>query len=177
MDDALARSSLIEHLQEREVSRLLEIGIRRQLKSGEYLFRLGDDAESLFVVLKGEIDLCFPLSFDGLIKDVRTESMHPGDTLGWSSLVKPYRFTQSARVSKDSEVVGFSRTELTRLFEDSPHSGCAFLGKLCEIIALRLSSLQAVWARGLQRAVSGGHGVNGFFDQAAPPESALGPDR
>lgn len=164
------KSELIEGLEDDEVVRLAAIGKRRPLKSGEYLFLLGDNAERLFVVSRGMIDLCFPLSFGGVIRDVKAESLSPGDTLGWSSLVKPYRFTMSARAAEDAEVIGFSRTDLSRLFEDSPHSGYAFTKKLCEIIARRFLNLQAVWARGLQRAVASGLGPDGVPGAALTPE-------
>lgn len=170
MKEILKESELFEGLDDEGLSSLAAIGKRRSLSAGEYLFLLGDNAERLFIVSRGNVDLCFPLSLDGVIKDVRIESVSPGHIVGWSGLVKPYRFTFSARASEEAEVIGFSRTDLSLLFDAVPHSGYVFTRKLCEIIGHRFLNLQALWARGLQRAVTGAFGPTGAAEVTSSPE-------
>ncbi|MBI4585384.1 MAG: Crp/Fnr family transcriptional regulator [Planctomycetes bacterium] len=158
MEEVLRRAELFDGLCDDEVSRLAAIARPRSLRAGEYLFLLGDNADKLYVVLKGSMDLCFPLSFGGVIKDITLESLPSGRTLGWSSFVKPYRFTLSARAAEATELIGFPRTELVRLFDAFPRIGYLFSHKLSEIIGRRLLNLQALWARELQRAVASGLG-------------------
>lgn len=152
--EILKKAELFQGLDKDELSSLAAIGKRRSLNAGEYLFLLGDNAESLFIVARGRMELCFPLSLGGVIKDVRIETVARGEPVGWSSLVKPYRFTFSARAPEDVEVIGFSRTDLSRVFEAVPHGGYVFTRKLCEMIGHRFLNLQALWARELQRTVA-----------------------
>ena len=153
MDVLFDQGALFEGLGEEGVRRLSGIATRRTLEADEYLFLLGDNADHLYLLTKGKVDLCFPMPLRGVVKDVAVESVGVGQALGWSALVKPYRFTLSARATKPSEVVGFSRRDLLDLFEAEPATGCAFFTKICEIVGLRLHTFQALWVRELQRAL------------------------
>lgn len=151
MDELLRQTVLFQDLSDDEVQRLVAIATSRTLRSGEYLFLLGDAADRLYVVSKGQVDLCFPISLGGAMNDISVESATPGKICGWSSLVKPYRFTLSARVAEPSEVIAFTRTDLLQLFDDEPRIGYAFLTKISELVGVRLLRVQALWVRELQR--------------------------
>src|SRR5512139_3173872 len=94
------------------VRRLSAIGRARALAEGDYLFLLGDTAEYLYVVMTGTVDLCLPMRLGSAVKDIPVESAGAGRALGWSALVKPYRFTLSARAAEPSTVIGFARGDL-----------------------------------------------------------------
>ena len=132
----------------------MSIANRRHVCTGEYLFLLGAAAEQLYVVLDGGLDLCFPLSIGGEMKDVPVETAGVGNVLGWSCLVKPYRFTLSARATQGSEVAAFARRDLLELFESEPRLGYAVMRRVAELVGLRLLQLQAMWARELQRSMA-----------------------
>jgi CRP-like cAMP-binding protein len=156
MDAVLRRSHLLEGLDEVHVSRLTALARRRSLEAGERLFELGAEADRVFVVVEGTIELCVPLSIYGTIQEIAMESKGPGSALGWSAFVKPYRFRLSARATGPATVASFDRESVARLFEDDPSFGCRFLGRIAEIISERLLRIQVLWARELQRAVAGG---------------------
>ena len=129
-------------------------GARRVLEPGDYLFLLGDDADRLYVVAKGVVDLCFPINVGGAMKDISVESATAGKTLGWSALVSPFRFTLSARAAEASEVISFTRADLLRFFEAEPRIGYDFLTGISEIVGIRLLKVQALWVRELQRTLA-----------------------
>jgi CRP-like cAMP-binding protein len=135
------------------VRRLSVIGRARTLAEGDYLFLLGDAAEYLYVVAKGTVDLCLPMRLGSAVKDIPVESAVAGRALGWSALVKPYRFTLSARAAEPSEVIGFARGDLQQLFNDAPEVGIRFLANLSELVGVRLLTFQALWVRELQRTL------------------------
>jgi len=158
MYELIREAELFEGLSASEIRRLASIGRRRELRAGEYVFLLGDNADYLFVVVRGRIDLCFPMSLGDVVKDIPVESVGAGQALGWSALVRPYRFTLSARAAESVEVVGFARLDLLRLFETELRIGYVLLGKVSEIVGVRLATFQALWGRELQRRlVSGAH--------------------
>ena len=150
----LRRAAIFEELQDTEVARLLAVARAQQCRKGECLFLLGDHADRLYVVLSGKVELAFPLSFGGVVRDVPVEAKTPGSVLGWSALVKPHRFTLSARAAETSELAAFLRQDLLRVFEAEPRVGYVVMRHIAEVIGRRLLQVEALWARELQRAVT-----------------------
>jgi len=150
----LIQGRLFDGLDHNQVSRLAAIARPRSLGAGECLILLGDYADRLYSVLRGKIELCFPFSFHGTVRDICVESILPDSALGWSALVKPYRFTLSAHAAEVSEVATFLRQDLKEVFDADPHIGYVFMRNMAEIIGSRLLRIQAMWARELQRALA-----------------------
>lgn len=150
----LRKTVIFGELRDAEAEQLLAVARPRQCHKGEFLFLLGDHADRLYVVLNGKMELTFPLSFDGVVRDVPVESKTPGSALGWSALVKPHRFTLSARAAESCELASFLRQDLLRVFEDDPRIGCVVMRHVAEVVGRRLLQVQALWARELQRAVT-----------------------
>lgn len=150
---------LFRGLSATEIHRLSTIGTVRSLRAGEYLFLLGDSAECLCVVLDGHIDLCFPINVGGMVKDVAVERLGAGNTLGWSALVKPFRFTLSARAVEAAEIIAFTRHDLLDVFDANPTIARVVLAGISELVGNRLSMFQALWARELQRTLEAGRQV------------------
>lgn len=155
MDEVLRKAELFHGMSGREIEMLTSLARYQSLEQGEYLFRLGDAADRLFVVATGSIELCLPMALGKNMKDLPVESVSQGGTLGWSALVKPHRFTLSARGGANSEVVSFLRHDLLRLFDAEPRTGYALQTRLSELVGLRLLRVQALWTRELQRALTG----------------------
>lgn len=153
MHDVFKDSDLFQGFSLDDIERLSAIGRSQSLAAGDYLFLLGDHAECLYVVASGTMELCLPMSLRGIVKDIPVESATAGRALGWSALVKPYRFTLSARASEPTEVIGFPREALQQLFGDAPGLGNRFLANLSELVGLRLLTFQALWVRELQHAL------------------------
>ena len=150
----LRGAAIFAELRDEEAARLLEVARPRQCQQGECLFLLGDPADRFYVVVSGRVELAFPLSFGGAVRDIPVESKTPGSALGWSALVKPYRFTLSARVAETSELAAFARQDLLRVFEAEPRIGYVVMRHVAEVVGRRLLQVQALWARELQRAVT-----------------------
>jgi CRP-like cAMP-binding protein len=151
MEQLQQRTELFDGLSQGELQRLAEVGSHQVLREGEYLFLLGENAIALHVVTKGNIDLCFPMPLGGTVKDLCVESVGVGKALGWSALVKPYRFTLSARATEPSEVMSFPRRALVELFEHEPRIAQTFFMRISELIGIRLATFQALWVRELRR--------------------------
>jgi len=148
-------------------SPLYAIAEHRSIPRGEYLFLLGDHADQLYVVLEGKVEVCFPLSLNGTVKDVAVDTLAVGKAVGLSALVKPYRFTLSARTAEKSLLASFARTELLRVLEAEPRTGCAFLQRLTDVLGRRLLTFQALWARELQRSLASAKPSSGTRERSA----------
>lgn len=153
IEELLATADLFHGVHRDKVHRVAGLARPASLRSGEYLFLLGDTADRLYVVTEGKIDLCFPMSLGDVVRHISVEVVEPGQTLGWSALVKPYRFTLSARAAETTRVVGLSRRDLLTYFEGDSQTGYLILTRISELIGYRLLAMQALWARGVQRTL------------------------
>ena len=152
--EAVNQANLLQGLNADERDRFLALGRPQSFSKDESLFLLGDNADRLYVVITGKVALCIPIQVSDTFKDISVEEAGPGETLGWSALVKPYRFTRSARAAEASEVIAFTRRELLEFFETQPRIGYIVLTRISELVGLRLLKMRALWARTLQRVIS-----------------------
>lgn len=152
--DPLRNSELFSGIEPAVQTHLVAIARRQALARGEYLFLLGDHADRLFVLLEGRMEVCCLLTLGGAVKDIAVETIEPGGTLGVSALVRPYRFTLSARAAEKSELASFARKELLDMLDSDPRVGFAFMRRLTEVLGRRFLTMQALWGRELQRSLS-----------------------
>ncbi len=150
----LRKAPIFAELHEAEAAQVLSVARSQHCPKGECLFLLGDHADRLYVMLSGKVELTFPISFDGVVRDVPVELKTAGSALGWSALVRPHRFTLSARAAETSELAAFMRQDLLRVFEAEPRIGCVVMRHVAEVVGRRLLQVEALWARELQRAVT-----------------------
>src|SRR5512138_1015803 len=102
-------TDLTKGLGEDEARDLLALAGRKPLAAGEPLFRLGGAADALYVVERGRIALSVPMRIRGAEEDVLVEEMGQGETVGWSGLIAPHRFTLDATAAVPSELLAFPR--------------------------------------------------------------------
>lgn len=144
---------LLAGLADADASALLAIGQPITLSAGGVLFRLGAEAESLYLIRRGRIALTMPLEIGGREQDILIEEHVPGQTLGWSALIPPHRFTLKATAPLETEVVALRRVDLLRHFEAHPEVARIVSMNVARLVGQRLHVFQAMWLREMQRAV------------------------
>jgi len=144
---------LLKDLGAKDVQQILAIGTRIALRSGASLFQLGDPAERLFLIERGRIRLTLPMQVRGRQEDVVVEERTAGQTVGWSALIPPHRFTLAATAPLDTELIALPREELRRYFAAHPTVGYQITLNLAVVIGHRLQLFQAMWLREMQRTV------------------------
>ncbi len=147
------RPDLLAGLSHDEASALLALGTRVSLASGDVLFRMGGDANTLYIVERGRIALTLPMQVLGHEEDVLVEERTPGQTVGWSALIPPYRFTLKATAPLETEVLAFTRSSLLDHFGRQPIVGYIVTRNVASVIGQRLQVFQAMWLREMQRVV------------------------
>ncbi len=150
---ASEQSELLKDLTAEEAQRILALGTRVALPSGATLFRLGEPADRLFLVERGRIRLTLPMQVRGRQEDVVVEERTAGQTVGWSALIPPHKFTLAAGAPLDSEVIALPREELRKHFAENPSVGYKITLNLAVVIGHRLQLFQAMWLREMQRTV------------------------
>jgi CRP-like cAMP-binding protein len=144
---------LLNGLSPAEVEQILELGTRLIVPSGTLLFRLGDPADHLFLTEHGRIRLTLPMHLRDKEEDVLVEERSPGQTVGWSALIPPYRFTLSAAASLDTEVIALPQKALREYMAAQPAVGCKIALNLAVVIGHRLQLFQTMWLREMERTV------------------------
>ena len=144
---------LLHGLSSAEADQVLALGERITVPSGGSLFRLGDPADRLFLTQRGRIRLTLPMMVRGREEDILIEEKSPGETVGWSAMVPPYRFTLSATAPLETEVIALSRQALCAFCDSSPAIGYKIGMNLAILVGERLQLVQAMWLREMQRTV------------------------
>lgn len=144
---------LLKGLPPEEAAAVAALGTHLRLPAGSVLFALGDEANSAYTIESGRVSLTLPMHVSGREQDVLVEERSAGETVGWSALVPPHRFTLTAKTLIDSEVVVFSRAALLAHFAAHPEVGLIVTRNLSAVMGQRLQVLQAMWLREVQRVV------------------------
>jgi CRP-like cAMP-binding protein len=148
-----ATPDLLKGLSEDQAARLKALGTPTTLAAGQTLFRFGDEADALYLVVRGRIALTLPMQILEGEEEVLVEERQAGETVGWSGLVPPHRFTLNAAATIPSELCAFPRAVLLDHFLAHPSVGYAVTRNVAAVMGHRLQVFQTMWLREMQRAV------------------------
>jgi thioredoxin reductase (NADPH) len=106
-----------------DMALVAQLGVRRQVHQGEYLYREGDVAYDFFVLVSAEVDILV-----GVDDDETVVFRHgPGRFLGELNMLSGLHVFVSARVVVAGEVVVVSRDRLRQLMATNPRLGDTIL--------------------------------------------------
>jgi CRP-like cAMP-binding protein len=146
-------SDLLRGLSPDDLNEALLLAEPGHFTAGEVIFEMGDPATKLYLVQEGRVDLTLPMTVGGKREDVTVEDRMPGQMLGWSALVPPYRFTLRAAAATETKVQAFSRDDLEGLFASRPEVGLLVMTNVAAIVGHRFQVFQTMWLRQMQRVV------------------------
>jgi CRP-like cAMP-binding protein len=136
-----------------DVDAIWELGRTHTIPTGGALFRLGDRADRLFVIARGRIALTLPMQLREHDEEVLIEERGAGQTVGWSALIPPHRFTLTATALIETDVLELPREALLDYFAAHPLVGYAVTRNVAAVVGQRLQVFQAMWLREMQRVV------------------------
>jgi CRP-like cAMP-binding protein len=147
------QADLLKSLSADQSRAVLAIGRPLSLPAGAVLFHLGADAGHLYVIDRGRVNLTLPMQLHGREEDILVEERAAGQTLGWSALTPPHRFTLKATAQIDTELLAFPRQELHDHLEANPDVGHRIMRNVASTIGQRLQVFQAMWLREMKRGL------------------------
>jgi CRP-like cAMP-binding protein len=105
--------------------------------AGSTLFCEGDKADSLYILVEGEVDLQYTLG-SGELRTVDT--LVAGDLILWSALVEPFKSTGTGTVRKerDAKLIAIDGQQLRQLCESNHDLGYRMLISITTLLATRL---------------------------------------
>jgi CRP-like cAMP-binding protein len=153
----MTRPDLLTGLNEGEVADLTALGKPVGLAAGAVLFRLGEEADNLYLIESGRITLAMPMHIRGVEENVRVDERAASQAVGWSTLIPPHRFTLTATAAVDSTLLAFPRRGLLEHFEARPRVGYTVAKNIAALIGERQQVFQAMWLREMQQIVNASH--------------------
>jgi CRP/FNR family transcriptional regulator, cyclic AMP receptor protein len=103
--------------------------------AGTEFFHERDPADTLRVIVEGEVRIEFTMG-NGELRTVDT--LIPGDLVGWSALVEPYKMTAVATASVGTRLIAIEAARLRELCNRDPMLGYRLLGRVAKLLADRL---------------------------------------
>ncbi len=122
--------------------------IKEKFERNARLFKEGDPAEHVWVVMDGKVDLRFELPGDRPTTDETTISSHEAQedekrTLGWSCFVPPYQMMLSAYcVTRSCSVIKIPKVDLIDLFDQDSLMGYRIMSYLVKVVGYRFQQFQ-----------------------------------
>jgi len=133
----LDRFSLFHGLSEAQMHLLEPLLEYCAFPAGQVVFEQGAAADSLYVLLRGTVDVRYK-PYDG--PELTVARIQPGGVFGWSAALRRDAYTSAAVTCEAVEAYRVNGAKLRCLCEHNPETGMVLLERLASIIAERLSS-------------------------------------
>ncbi len=133
--DALKQNPFLEDLSSSEIKEIAKIAYEREFRTDEYIFRTGQPAAAMFIILSGKVRVV--REGEGEI-NVELVRLHENETLGELALLDSSPRSASAIATKPSRLIAIFREDLNDFINSNPEVGSKILRKLAIITGYRL---------------------------------------
>jgi CRP/FNR family transcriptional regulator, cyclic AMP receptor protein len=108
---------------------------RPKVPAGTLLFSEGDPAKHMSIIVSGEVNIQYLLG-NGEKRTVDT--LVAGDLLGFSAMVKPFKYTAFATAVQPTDLVLIDAAKLRELCEEDPRLGYQLTLEVAALLSHRL---------------------------------------
>jgi CRP-like cAMP-binding protein len=142
----LASVPLLEGIPEAELADLARVLRRRELPAGEILWREGDDALAMLLIVQGRVSVSLRLPGD---RAVEVTSMGPREVLGEIPLLDGGQHPTAARVVEPAMVLSLSRADFAALVSRRHPTSFTLKRRIAAVACARLRLQLAALATSL----------------------------
>jgi len=148
--EALREYPVFAPLDDDQIRYLVEAARARTVSSGEYIFHKDEELGCFYLVVEGEFEIVFEspkleVEYEAHgqpgtlhLEQVILSTVRPGQILGWSGLVPPYRATSGGRAKVPGRVIAFDCQKLLQCFEADCRFGFYMIQAAAQAIGQRL---------------------------------------
>ncbi|MEM0440613.1 MAG: Crp/Fnr family transcriptional regulator [Candidatus Caldarchaeum sp.] len=129
--------SFTKGLDEEKINALASIGSLARYTAGQKIFEENEVHRKFYLIVYGQIALYFYIPGRG---EFRFETIGPGQVLGWSSLVPPFKKTAGAIVLENTLSIVFDSEKILRMIEADKGFGCEIYRRIIEVVGDRLKA-------------------------------------
>ena len=139
--EILKGMDIFEYLKTEELKDIAELAKVEEFDQGHLIFKEGDRAEKIYMVLEGRVSIEIEI-YPG--KKISVYTMHKGRFFGYPSLLRTRRFTTYARCLDRVKVVTIVADELVnKIFKKDCRRGYLVINRVADLIAAKLSDTRA----------------------------------
>jgi CRP-like cAMP-binding protein len=135
--DALRENRFLRDIDLDHLDRIAKISQVREFDAHDVVFREGDTADSVYLVVSGQLSLELSPGSTAYRKQLVT--VGPGEILGWSSLVESPRFAATAVVVEPTRLVRIDGARLRAICDENPQFGYEITRRTLRALAKRLT--------------------------------------
>jgi CRP-like cAMP-binding protein len=138
--DQLARSRPFDRLTPAHLSLVATTAREVTFAAGVTIFSDGQEAMGCWLIRAGHVALGTAVPGRGLVV---VQTLGPGEVLGWSWLVPPYRWHFTATANSEVSAVEFDTVQLRALADSDPALGYPLSLGLFEVVVARLQTTRS----------------------------------
>ena len=120
-----------------------EVSEEQRVGADQRLFREGETARHLFIVVQGEVDIVFESPNGG---QRVVDTVVAGELMCWSAVVDPHRCTATGVTRVETSVIAIDGPRFRGLCEADPFLGYRVMTQVARVLSNRLQGARA--ARG-----------------------------
>ena len=141
--DFLKKVDIFKGLNQDQLITVNKGGQEKEYNYGDRLFAEGGNADRIWLVVDGQVDLRFDLPGRPTSEENTVFSINPPHTLGWSSFVPPFKYALSAySATKTCKILQIHKEHLLECFEKDPRMGLMFMTNVAAITSSHFDQLQ-----------------------------------
>jgi NADP-reducing hydrogenase subunit HndB len=141
--DVLDKVDIFKGLNQDQLNAIKKGGREKEYLYGDRLFAEGEDADRIWLVLDGQVDLRFDLPGRPSSEENTIFSITAAQTLGWSTFVPPFKYALSAySATKTCKILQINKDHLLECFEKDPRMGLVFMTNVAGITSMHFDLLQ-----------------------------------
>jgi CRP/FNR family transcriptional regulator len=139
----LKTAQAFESLNEEQLRKIEAFCSEKTFSKGDVIFHEGDNADHIWCVKEGEVDLRFDLPSRRTSREYTISIRKEKNIFGWSFLVPPHKYRLSAYCATDTcKVIRLDKNRLLRLFKEDKLAGYQFMSNLIKVVGDRFLKLQ-----------------------------------
>jgi len=139
----LKKVDIFKGLDDDHLASILDGCREKHYKNEEMIFKEGEPANHIWIILEGKVDIRFDLPGRESSNVTTFYSEAPSMTFGWSSFVPPYKYILSAYCSsKFCKLAEIDKEFMLNLFERDPKMGYVVMSNLAGVISIRFHHMQ-----------------------------------
>ena len=133
--DSIKELKFFDGISEEMIEYISHCGQNHHFHQNQYRGKEGEAAEHFYIIRKGKVSLQLHHHIKGTIM---LKTLHPGDIVGISWIVPPYRLNFDMRALEETSVIEFNGKCIRDKCEADPKLGYLLIKKFTEMLSERL---------------------------------------
>lgn len=126
----------LSDLDEQHIKQIVGCASNVVFRENDYIFKEGEEAKRFYLIRTGKV----ALEINGREKGrIRVLTLGPGQILGWSWIVLPYRWHFDAQVIENVRAISLDGECLRKKFDEDPKLGFEMMKRFTQILEQRLN--------------------------------------